>query len=178
MLMKMIREGGVCNVDEMVMDSDELYLDFKTKMEAFFYTTRTFVSRKKIVDIYGMVNRARKNEIAIRIDVDYDNPVYSYPEHINGERLYIYQYEVSNERLMHLLLNCQDDGQANRLVKAILDTTEKLDDVITFFGWRPLESDTNESKRRRIVTNCVRYFGPTSWFQSFAQNYYKEAKAS
>ena len=178
MLMKMIREGGVCNVDELVMDSDEYYHDFKPKMETFFYTTRTFVDRKKMVDIYGMVNRARKHQLETQIEILYDNLDFSHPAHINGERLSIFQYDPPTEVLLYRLLNCQDDGQANRMLKAILDTTEKLDELITLFGWIPLESDTDESKRRRIVENCVKYFGPTRWFQDFCQQHYKEVNSN
>ena len=174
MLMKVVREGGVCNVDEMVMDSSECYHDFRIKMRAFFYSTRTFVSARKMADIYGIVNRARKNEMEVEIDIVYDNLDFSHPHFINGERIRIFQSNPPTEVLLYRLLNCSHSSQAERIIREVLDTTEKLDELITLFGWTPLESDTMESKRRRIVCNCV-YHGPTPWFKDFCQQYYKEA---
>ena len=175
MLMKVVREGGVCNVDEMVMDSSECYHDFRIKMRAFFYSTRTFVSARKMADIYGIVNRARKHELETQIEILYDNLDYSSPAHINGEHLRIFQYDPPTEVLLYRLLNCADQGQAHRILKPILDNHQDADELITLFGWTPLESDTLEGKRRRIVDNCVGVIGPTAWFQDFCQHHYKEA---
>ena len=178
MLMKVVREGGVGNVDELVMDSDEYYHDFKPKMEAFFYTTRTFVDRKKMVDIYGMVNRARKNQLETQIEILYTNLDFSHPAHINGEHLRIFQYDPPTELLLYRLLNCADRGQALRVIRPVLDTVEKLDGILELFGFKVLESDTTETKRRIIVENCIGAVGPTRWFKDFCQHHYKEAKAS
>lgn len=172
MLMKMVRQGGVSNIDELTMDPDESHADFKASMKAFFYTTRTFISYGKMQDIYGIVNRARKNQMEMEIEIDYDNPVYSDPDHINGERICIFQYDPPMDVLLYRLLNCVDEGQAHRMLKRVIDNHEDADELITLFGWTPLESDTLESKRMRIVENCISIIGPTTWFKDFCQRHY------
>lgn len=174
MLMKMKRTGGIAPIDDLVMDPGEGYNDFKTRMQTFFYCTNTFVSKKKMEGIYGIVNRARKHGLAMRIDIVYDDADYSNPLNINGESLQIFHYQPPMGFVLHRLLKCKDNHQAERVVKRDLDTREKLDDFIALLGLVKLESDTKEGKRRRIVDNCVGAVGPKVWFTEFVNRVYKQ----
>ena len=172
MLMKMTRTGGISPIDELVMDPEESYDEFKTKMVTFFYATYPNISKEQMTDIYGIVNRARKHQISMRFDVIYDDVDYNDPLDIAGESIQIYHYECPMGFVLFQLLNCRDSHQADRLLKNKLDTVRKLDEIITLFGLQPIESDTMESKRRRIVSHTVSDAGPKVWFTDFVKRVY------